>query len=57
VSQRKPLLTQQLLRWTHEALKGAEENLKKHPQRAKKHDSKKEYLKQESHHLIELLLE
>lgn len=51
------IYTQQLVRWTQEALKGAEENLRRKPRRDKKHDLEKEYLKQEIEHLKELLVE
>lgn len=51
------IYTQQLVRWSQEALKGAEENLKKRPGRAKEHDLEKEYLKKEIDYLKELLLE
>lgn len=51
------IYTQQLVRWTQEALKGAEESLKKRPGRAKQHDPEKEHLKQEISYLKELLLE
>lgn len=48
---------QQLVRWTHDALKSAEEGLKRKPKRSKEHDPEKEYLKQEVDYLKELLLE
>lgn len=48
---------QQLVRWTHEALKGAEESLKRRPRGSKANDSEKEHLKQEVNSLKDLLLE
>lgn len=51
------IYTQQLVRWTQQALKGAEERLKRRPRGSKSHDPEKEYLKQEVNYLKELLLE
>ena len=51
------IYTQQLVRWTQDALKSAEEGLKRKPKRSKERDSEKEYLKQEVDYLKELLLE
>lgn len=51
------IYTQQLVRWSQEALKGAEESLKKRPGKAKEHYLEKEYLKKEIDYLKELLLE
>jgi len=51
------IYTQQLVRWTQEALTAAREGLKRKPRKNKTQDIEKEYLKQEVHYLKELLLE